>query len=75
MWRKLKRDDVKIVEELDNKKVKQEIDPRLQNRLTKGHIAMRGEVRSLVFSYPASRVPSLNSREIKPNFLLERPET
>ena len=57
VWRKLKEDNVKVIEDLDNKRVKREEDPRLQNRLTKSHIAMRKEVRSLISGSPASQIP------------------
>ena len=57
IWRKLKKDNVKVIEDLGNKRVKWEEDLRLQNRLTKSHIAARGEVRSLIFDSSASRVP------------------
>ena len=57
VWRKLKEDNVKVIEDLDNKRVKREEDPRLQNRLTKSHIAMRKEVQSLISGSPASQIP------------------
>ena len=57
VWRKLKRDNVKVIEDLDNKRVKREEDPCLQYRLAKSHIAARREVRSLISSSPASLIP------------------
>ena len=57
IWRKLKGDNVRVIEDLDNKKVKREEDPCLQDRLAEGHIVEKGEVRSLIFGSPASRVP------------------
>ena len=55
--RKLKGDNVKVIEDLDNKRVKREEDPCLQNCLTKIHITARREVRSLISDSLASRIP------------------
>ena len=57
--RKLEGDEIEIVKNLDNKRVKQEIDPRLQNHLAEGHVAARGEVQSLIPDSPTNRVPQL----------------
>ena len=73
--RKLKGDDVKVIKDLDNKKVKREIDPYLQNRLAECHVTIKGEVRSLIFDSPVSRVPQPKLARMKPSFLLERLET
>ena len=55
--RKQKGNNVKVIKDLDNKRVKKEIDPPLHNRLIEGHVATTGEVRPLISSSPASRVP------------------
>ena len=55
--RKLERDDIEVVNNLGNKRVKREIDLCLQNHLTKGHVATRGEVRSLSPNSSVSQVP------------------
>ena len=73
--RKLKGDDIEVVKNLGNKRLKREIDPCLQNRLAEGHMATRGEVQSLIPGRLASRVPNQNSREMKSDFMLDRPET
>ena len=52
--RKLERDDIEVIKDLGDERVKQEIDPHLQNHLAKGHVAARGMVRSLIPSSPAS---------------------
>ena len=55
--RKLEGDDIEVIKDLGNKRMQQEVNPRLQNRLAKGHIAAREKVRSLIPGSPASRVP------------------
>ena len=72
VWRKLKGANVKVIENLDNKRVKREKDPSLQNCLAKSHIAARVEVWYLISDSPATEFPSPNSQEMKPNFLFER---
>ena len=50
-------DDIKVIKDSDNKRVKREIDSRLQNLLLEGHMATRKEAQYLIFSSPANRVP------------------
>ena len=57
IWRKLKGDNVKIIEDLDNKEVNRQEDPDLQNRLSKSHIASGREERSLILDNPVRKVP------------------
>ena len=57
------RDNVKVIKDLDNKRVKREEDSRLQNQLAKSHLAVRREVGSLVSGGPASRVPQPQTHE------------
>ena len=57
VWGNLKGDNVKVIEDLDNKRVKREKDPHLQNHLTKGHIAAMRKVQSLFPKSPTSRIP------------------
>ena len=57
VWGELKGDYVKVIEDLDNEKVKGEEDPRLQNCLAKGHVTARRKVCSLIPSGPAGQIP------------------
>ena len=57
VWGKLKRDNVKVIKDMDNERMKREEDPCLQNRLAKGHIATRRKVLSLVSGSPTRRIP------------------
>ena len=56
VWRKLKGDNVKIIEDLDNKGVKRG-KTHVFNRLTKSHIAARMEVQYFIFNGPVTRTP------------------
>ena len=72
VWGELKRDYVKIIEDLDNKRVKREEDPHLQNCLTKGHVAARRKVRSLIPSSPESWMPQPILTRDESQFLIEK---
>ena len=52
--RKLEGIGINVIKDLGDERVKQEIDPHLQNRLAKGHKAARGEMRSLIPDSPTS---------------------
>ena len=56
VWGKLKEDHVKVIKDLDNKRMKRKEDP-IQNRISKCHIATRRKVRSLIPSSPVSQMP------------------
>ena len=72
IWRKLKGDNIKVIKDLDNKRVKREKDPRLQDRLAKGHIVARGEVQSLISGSPTSRVPQPKLTRNETQFLVRK---
>ena len=57
VWGELKGDYVKIIEDLDNKRVKREEEPCLQNCLAKSHVATKRNMWSLIPNSLASRMP------------------
>ena len=73
VWEELKGDYVKIIEDLDNERVKREENPCLQNCLSKGHIATRRKVRSLIPSSLASRIPQSILTRDESQFLGAKP--
>ena len=70
--RKLEGDDMKVINDLGDERVKREIDPRLQNCLAKSHEAVKEEVRPLIPGSPASRVPQLELARNETQFLLRK---
>ena len=73
VWGELKGDYVEIVKDLGNERIKGEEDPRLQNYLTKGHVAARRKVHSLIPSSPMSQMRQPIVTRDEPQFLGGKP--
>ena len=63
-------DDSEVIKDLGDKRMKQEINPCLQNHLAKGYVATRGKMQFLIPSSPASLVPQLKLMRNKTQLLV-----